>query len=140
MRIPERDVGYRNRVAARAGRAQLILRYRNALVRERRTANRAKVFEVRDKPIAHAVEIRNFVERAPFALLRALAITGVEQGDVRCTVAFARHCRAHAGVHSSAQEHYCFPLLHAFHHRINSRRVSSFFFLYLKRPWSPDPK
>src|SRR5437660_6980525 len=82
MRIPERDVGYGNRVAARAGCAQLILRYRNALVRERRTANRAKVFEVRDKPIAHAVEIRNFVERAPFALLCALAITGVEQGDV----------------------------------------------------------
>src|SRR5438046_4266871 len=82
MRIPERDVGYRNRVAARPGRAQLILRYRNALVRERRTANRAKVFEVRDNPIAHAVEIRNFTERAPLPLLSSLAISAVAQVDV----------------------------------------------------------
>ena len=65
----------------RARNTQFIFRDRNIFVRERRPANRAKVIELHDQPFAHAVEICNLVERAPFALLGALAITGMEQGD-----------------------------------------------------------
>jgi len=48
MRIPEGDIRYGNRTAVRTGRTQFIFRNGNVLVRERRTANRAKMIELHD--------------------------------------------------------------------------------------------
>src|SRR5882762_9542769 len=82
MRVSKRNVGYGNRAAVWARRAQLIFRNGNALVRERRSTNRAKVIELHGQPFAHTIKIRNVLERAPFALLSALAVAGVEYGNV----------------------------------------------------------
>src|SRR6267142_3120968 len=82
MRIAKGNVRHGNGAALGPGHAQFIFWNGNLFVRERGPANRTKVIELHDKPFAHAVEIRSVVERAPFALLRALAVTGVEQRDV----------------------------------------------------------
>ena len=82
MRIPKGNVGHGNRAATGARRTQFIFRNGNALVGERGSANRSKVIEFDCQPLAHAVEIRNVVEGAPFALLGELAVAGVEQRDV----------------------------------------------------------
>src|SRR5258706_8733271 len=82
MRVSKGTVGYGNRAAMRARRAQLIFREGNAFVRERGSANRAKVIELHGQPFVHAVKIRNVIERATFALLSALAVAGMEHGNV----------------------------------------------------------
>ncbi len=105
----------------RARGTQFIFRNGNAFVRKRGPANRTKVIELHDKPFAHAVEIRDVIERAPLAPLSELAVAGVQQGDVRCTMAFAGNRRAHAGVHPPAQKHNCFSLIRSYHHYIHSR-------------------
>src|SRR5713226_9988340 len=74
MRIPKRNVRYGNRAAMRARGTQFILWNGNALVGERGSANRAKVIKLYGKPLAHAVEFRDLIERASFAPLSELAI------------------------------------------------------------------
>src|SRR6266481_4445190 len=91
MRVSKGHVGYGNRAAMRARSAQLIFRNRNALVRERGSANRAKMIELHGEAFAHAVEIRNVLERAPLTLLSALAIPGMEDGNIRRAVIFPRN-------------------------------------------------
>src|SRR5260370_34451117 len=115
MRIPKRHIRYRNCAPLRTAGAQVIFWNGDALVRECGPANRAKVAELYDKPFAHVVEICDVIERALFAPLRELAVTAVQQGDVRSAMTLARHRRAHTRIHPPAQQHHRFSLVRPYH-------------------------
>src|SRR5882724_2359899 len=86
MRISKGNVGYGNRAAMRAGRAQLIFWDGNALVGERRSANRSKVVELHDETLSYVKPIGNLFEGAPLTLLCALAVTRMQESKVLSTV------------------------------------------------------
>src|SRR6267143_2821097 len=86
MRVSKRNVGYGNRAAVWARRAQLIFRNGNALVRERRSTNRAKVIELHDETLSYLEPIGNLFEGAPLTPLCALAVTRMQETKVLSTV------------------------------------------------------
>jgi hypothetical protein len=54
------------------------------------------VIELHDQSLIHSVEISKGIKRTAFTLLGALAVAGVQQGDVRSTVTFSSYGHAHA--------------------------------------------
>src|SRR6266446_5311256 len=86
LRIAKRHVSHRNRAAMQSWCTEFIFGNRNVLVRESGPAYRAKVIKLHDESVPHAIEICNVFERAPFALLRALPVPGVQQPKILCAV------------------------------------------------------
>src|SRR5208337_4024348 len=74
MSIAKRHVGHGNLASTGSRSAQLILWYRNSLIRQGRAADGTEMIQLDDEPLAHAVEIGNLLERAPLALLRSLPV------------------------------------------------------------------
>src|SRR5882672_3838113 len=108
MGIAKGHVSHRNRAAMRPWHTQFIFGNGNVPVGKSGAANRAKVIELYDEPLAHPVEIRNVFERAPLALLCALSVPGVKKRKMGLAVAFPRDRRADAAIHSAAQKDHRF--------------------------------
>jgi len=79
--IAKGHVSHRNRAAVRPWRIQFIFGNGKCFGRKSGAANRAKVIELYDEPLAHAVEIRNVFERTPLALLLCAVRTRREEAQ-----------------------------------------------------------
>src|SRR6267378_7420723 len=106
MSVAKGHVGHRNRAAVRPWGTQFIFGNGNVPVGKSGAADRAKVIELHDEPLAHAVEICNVIERAPLALLCALSVPRMKQREIRRAMPLPRNSSADARVHPPAQKHH----------------------------------
>ena len=97
MRVTERDVARRN-----LARGEVGLGDRNRRVGQGRAADAREVFERDDEAARDFVEVRDLLERAPLARLRALAVGDVKEGEF--AILLARDGRRHARVHPAGDE------------------------------------
>jgi hypothetical protein len=73
------------------------------------------VIELDDQPLLDAAKVGDFREGASFAILRELAVSGVQQRDVGGAMSFARYSRADAGIHAATKKHHRFAqIVHRF--------------------------
>src|SRR5580700_8706868 len=88
-----------------AGGVEFVFRDIDIFVGECGAADGAKVIEFDHQPCGHLQEIGNFAEGALFAGFGALAVTGVEEGDVLGSVALAGDGGADTGIHASTKQY-----------------------------------
>jgi hypothetical protein len=69
------------------------------------------MIQLNDQTVGHMIKIGDGFERLPFAVLRALAIAGVQQRDVIGAVRLYGNRRAYARIHSTAEQDDCFYVL-----------------------------
>src|SRR5215469_10204411 len=69
------------------------------------------MIEVHHHPIVHAVEIRNLLKGPSLAPLRSLSVGCMKDRNIPGAMPLARNGRAHARVHSPAQQHHRFSLV-----------------------------
>jgi hypothetical protein len=112
MRVAERYVGNRDgrRFDGLVG-LQLMLGDRDGLIGQRRSSDGAEVIELDDQARFYFLEVGDVGERLLFALLGALPISGVKQGDASRAVIMTRDGGAHAGIHAAAEKDDSFAMV-----------------------------
>src|ERR1051326_4703220 len=98
MRVAKRDVSNRDAVAQ-----PFRLRHLDALVSERRPADRPEGLVPHQKLVANLESLTDSQKRPPFALLRTLPVADVNRRRVEIT---RRQRCADARVHATAEEYH----------------------------------
>src|ERR1700693_4442423 len=82
MRVAKRHVSNGYFAGASAVRNLLMFRDCDAPIRKGGAADGSKMIELNNQPVLHMIKIRDGFERLPFAVLRPLSVTGVQQRNV----------------------------------------------------------